>query len=788
MLQFLIYTVTTHREWTHFDVMTINISTWGNMRPRLKDRELEVLALMAERQSNQEIADTLGIGYETVRWYARHIYEKLHVSNRKEAATKAIELGLLETQDSTETQSSTAQFNQPPHQLSSFVGRAEHLTYIQELLKTNRLITLVGTGGTGKTRLAIEVTKHVKPLFPDGIIFIDLTTINDPKDIPELIADALRIPPREHNVIDHLAQSISSKQVLLFVDNMEHVMDGVMYLHEILTTTNTPKMLVTSREVLNLHGEQVYDIPPLMLDISGNDDIPEAVDLFVQRAQQLKSSFTLTADNQENIQWICKRVDGLPLAIELLATHIRFFSPSQLRQNLDNQMTLPASRRRDIPDRHRTITNTIDWSYQLLSDSEKALFAQLSIFRGGASLEAIQAICKSTGDVLEDLARLLEKSMVRQTDDSLDEPRFSMLETLQAYAYSKLEAAGAIHALSQQHAQYYAGFVEHAATHLRRTHQEYWFTKLDIEYSNIKQALRWAIDNKEAIIAIQMVTHLRDYWWYQGKHRDGWYWVQAGLHLIDTIPAGLLAKFYLTASYTAYYRQEIDLARDYGLRSYSLYESLGDVGGMGWTLTLTKVGTELADDARLTLFEETLALLHRAEDEIGITFKLNSYALYLMARGAYDEAIEKFRQCLTMTQRIGERRREAIVQICLGEIALRQQQIASAREYFYAGLSLSQQLNFTYQLHDALWMCIIVFIEFDDIESATQLWGAASNQKFLTGQDIYPDQLQLVNPYINQLEAEQVASSHIQQRYDNGYQMFLDDAVDFALATLKALS
>ncbi len=758
------------------------------MYTSLKDRELEILELMAERLSNREIAERLTIGVETVRWYARHIYSKLHVSGRREAVAKAIELEILNQSGENSSEIVDTYHNNLPQRLSSFVGRQSHLDAVLKLIQQHRLITLLGTGGTGKTRLSIEIANHAQNIFTDGIYFVDLTKITDVDDIPTVIAESLGLTGKMDDIVAHIIHFLSSKQILLLLDNVEHVVDGSAIVGDLLSKSKHLTVLTTSREVLNLEGEYVYHVPPLSLDATFLGIASEAVELFVQRAQQQRATFQLTDANRDDIQTICQLVDGLPLAIELLSVHVRLFSPKQLREKLAQHMAIPSSRQRNIPERHRNLTNTIDWSYQLLSKREQRLFVQLSVFQSGASLAAIQAIYDDTENLFDDLSALLDKSMILQIDDVMNEPRFIMLMTLQAYAREKLERMDDYRAVQSRHARYFMGLVEQAVLHLRSQNQSWWFRKLDLEYNNLTKAMSWSLAGYEPETGVRLVAGLRDYWWYQGIADKSWRWVQAAMEYQDDVDASYRANLYLTAGNLAYFRGDKQSCRAYGALALSTYQSLGDRRGIAWSSNFPAIDVGNALDVRIQANRKTIALMRDIDDMSGLTNMLNVLGLLLTEAQAYDEAVEAFEECLDISRQIKEVRREAIVIGCLAEIALLRQQYDKAIKLFYESFDLGKRLEFPFHMHDLFWMCIVLLVEIKQINAAMVLFGAARAREHSTGQSIFPFQTQYLILPFDHLDTLRQDDRGLQQAYDTGYMLSLNEAVDYALDVLNDLS
>jgi len=339
-----------------------------------------------------------------------------------------------------------------PLQLTSFVGREEEIAEVRRLLGQTRLLTLTGAGGTGKSRLALQVAGELLAELRDGVFFVDLSSVTDPALVPSIVAKTLRVPevagrPLLEAVKDHLRD----KQLLLVVDNFEQVADAGPVLEELLGAAPTLTVMVTSRVVLSLRGEQEYVVPPL--DLPDPERLPdvrtlgrfEAVRLFSERAQAVRPEFRVTEANAAAVAEITARLDGLPLAIELAATRTKVLTPEQILPRLQQRLSILTSGARTLPERQRTLRGAMAWSHDLLDAAERRWFARLSVFAGGWTLESAEAVCDPRGvglDALEGLTSLVDQSLVRRTDPADRRPRFSMLETIREFGQEQLAAGG----------------------------------------------------------------------------------------------------------------------------------------------------------------------------------------------------------------------------------------------------------------------------------------------------------------------------------------------------------
>jgi predicted ATPase len=376
-----------------------------------------------------------------------------------------------------------------PTPLTSLIGREQEVAAAYDLLLRPevRLVTLTGPGGVGKTHLGLQIASDLLNDFANGVCFIPLTTISDPDLVVPTIAQELGVKEiGDQALLDLLKAFLRDKQLLLLLDNFEQVLVAAPRLSELLVACPHLKILVTSRAVLHLHGEYEFPVLPLALPdlkhFSKSEDLTQyaAVALFLERARAVKPDFQVTATNAHAIAQICVHLDGLPLAIELAAARIKLLPPRTLLGRLERRLSVLTSEAQDVPARQQTLRNTIEWSYNLLVAQEQRLFRRLSVFIGGCTLQAIEAICAAPGDgegagqVLDNVASLLDKSLLQRTEQGEDEPRLGMLETIREYALERLTASGEAEATRQAHAVYYLALAEEAKAELSGPQQAVW--------------------------------------------------------------------------------------------------------------------------------------------------------------------------------------------------------------------------------------------------------------------------------------------------------------------------
>ena len=404
--------------------------------------------------------------------------------------------------------------NNLPLQATPLIGREREVVAVCERLRGSetRLLTLLGPGGTGKTRVGLQAAAELVDDFDDGVFFVPIATITDPELVAPTIARVLGLseggaqPPEES-----LQGYLRERQTLLLLDNLEQVIESAPVLDGLLSAAPELKILATSRTPLGLYGEQEFPVPPLSLP--DPESLPplenlanyEAIGLFLERARAVRPEFSLTQENAPAVVEICERLDGLPLAIELAAARIKLLPPRVLLERLGNRLKLLTGGARNLPERQRTLRNAIEWSYGLLEEGEKMLFGRLGVFSGGATLEAMEAVCDARGDLPADVfdgaSSLLDKSLLRQEEGAGGEPRFVMLETIHEFANAKLEGSGEAEAVRRAHAEYFLALAEEAEPMLWGPEQGTWLERLEPEHDNMRAALSWAIERGEASLA-----------------------------------------------------------------------------------------------------------------------------------------------------------------------------------------------------------------------------------------------------------------------------------------------
>ena len=540
-----------------------------------------------------------------------------------------------------------------PAQLTPLIGREQEVAAVCTLLRRPevRLVTLTGTGGVGKTRLALQVATDLMDDFANGVCFIPLASIGDPELVVPTIARTLELKEiGQQSLPDLLKAYLQDEHLLLLLDNFEQVVTAAPKLLELLANCPYLKLLVTSRAVLHVSIEYDFPIPPLALpDLK---KLPEsqvlarcaAVALFIQRAQAIKPDFHITDANASCIAAICTRLDGLPLAIELAAARTNLLPPHALLARLEHRLHLLTSGARDVPARQRTLRNTLEWSYTLLDAAEQRLFRRLSVFAGGCTLDALEAIYTALGDaagqILDRVASLIDNSLLQQTEQEGEEPRLVMLETIREYGLEALATSGEMEVTLQAHAIYYLQLAEQGGPNLIGVEQQRWCNRLEREHANLQAALHWSIERKEAELTLRLSDAL---WWFWLTHNhlsEGRQWLEKALSggegRVTSVRANVLNVLGLLLLNQGDYEQ----AERRCAESVALYRELGDTVGIAWPLHhLALVALDQGEYTRAhSLFEECLTRFSEAGDKIGRAYSLCHLALLYNEQGEYEKA------------------------------------------------------------------------------------------------------------------------------------------------------
>jgi predicted ATPase/class 3 adenylate cyclase len=555
-----------------------------------------------------------------------------------------------------------------PAEVSSFIGREDELTAIASLLASTRLLTLIGPGGTGKTRLALQVGARMEAAFADGVYFVDLAPLAEPELVAPTIAHSLGVTDQAAgSIVDQLAAHLASREVLLVLDNFEHLLAGVGTLDRLLAAAPRVKALVTSRAALNLYGEQTFDVPPLDLpDLSGAADpdalsANESIALFVDRARAASSSFRLTPESAGAVAEICVRLDGLPLAIELAASRVRLLEPAQILARIRQHLPALAEGPRNVPDRQRTLRGAIDWSVRLLESGVQTFFARLAVFEGGCTLEAAAAVCNPGDELVLDtfdgLASLVDHSLLRRLDAS-GVSRFRMLETIHEYGRDTLEAEGDLDQIAGRHLAFYRDLALTAETerYFLRGQQLYWLDRFEHEHDNIRAALRWALETRAAEDGLHLAAATWRFWLQRGYIREARPVLEALLALEPDRVSIARSKAYSALGGIYYWLADIEPTERAYESALALARRLGDLEREAEALYDWAFVPVMRSDVpeAIRRFEASIAVATQVDRADLVAQNQSALGIMLARQGQPEAALEMLEQALAHG-RIGDR-------------------------------------------------------------------------------------------------------------------------------------
>jgi predicted ATPase/transcriptional regulator with XRE-family HTH domain len=573
------------------------------------------------------------------------------------------------------------------------------------------LLTLLGSGGVGKTRLALAVAAALVDMYADGVVFVDLAALRDHTLVPATIAHALAVrESSRRGSIEQLLAYLRDRQMLLVLDNFEHLLEARTLVLELLQQCPRLALLITSRAPLRLQGERRVVVGPLSTPAVEDDDSPAAiasspaVQLFAERARATAAEFSLTANNAATVASICRRLDGLPLAIELAAARVRQLTPATLLGRLEPRLALLTGGGPDLPQRQQTLRATLEWSAELLQPSERAVFQRLAVFAGGWSVEAAEAVATDADlaeeDVLDALQALVDSSLIHRSDDRTAEPRFVMLETVREYALEQLEAHQEAAQRSRRHAAYFLTLAEQAEPELRGADQRSWFDRLDRELGNLRVALAWARSAGDLELGLRLANALSVFYEERGHVREGAEWLDTLVQMLSTGDAPphlapLRARALATAAWLEFFLGDYERAAPLAQQSLAQWRKLGQVGNSPVALNvLAYVARRDGDLVRQdALFRESLALSRAQGDTHGTAEVLSWLGTQQRAAGDLDGATALLDESLQLYRTTGTLGGIAYVLLHLGGVARARHDAARAQMLFTESMELYASLG-----------------------------------------------------------------------------------------------
>jgi predicted ATPase len=684
-------------------------------------------------------------------------------------------------------------FQSLPAAPNALIGREKCLEHITGMLKSpnNRMITLFGPGGIGKTRLAIESARRIENHFRDGVAFIPLAPVRDPKLVAETICYNLGIKVSAGNTLDSLKIYLQDKHFLLLLDNFEQIVDAASIIDDLLFAAPNLKILVTSRERLSLSFEQVVAVPPLQDSFKNNDkgvtdQLPPAVELFINRAKSIQPDFEMTDQNRDKIFQICHCLEGLPLAIELAAGQINLLSPQLLLQKLDHRLDVLKGNFRDIPDRQKTIRKTIEWSFDLLTETEQDLLLRISLFNAGCTLQAIEFIGADLGeDVMMLLDSLLNKSLLSKQDEEM-QVRFQMFESVREFAVEKIKAQNKLESLQLKQADFYLASLHAFKLQKNKVDQSVALSMMEKEHPNIRQVMDFLLQKNELIKLTQIAWNLWLFWWVNAHTKEGYSWLikaweqyKKGTLVFDDKTLCLLATNVGIMSF---------LQRDFASYTDALEKNLECVKGQDddelvatALLIAGVVATILKQYEKSDQYLQTSLAKYK---KIGLTTGI-SLALSGLGRNAIyagnkiKEAKEYYRQSIALAK---EDRNEISVIICLSGFALCEvmEKSSDAKNYLRESILLSQSLHFYEALAWSLEIWALVSINENKFTHAVTLLGAVNHLRVSTHMPVWDDLEAIIDQAKDQIQ-QSMPTDMFMDSWNAGSKMNIDQMVGFAM-------
>jgi predicted ATPase/DNA-binding SARP family transcriptional activator/DNA-binding CsgD family transcriptional regulator len=806
-------------EEAHQQLMTLYITT-GQRYQAL--RQYQHLRDILHRELDVEPSTTVQRLYHEIQ-AGRIAAEQQYLPNGSQAGKKAL---MPDHDGGTQTSLPAMAVEQSnlPHALTSFIGREQEMSEIGSLLQQGRLLTIIGAGGSGKTRLAIQTAASLAASFADGVRLVELAGLTEPSLVPQTIAAALEMhEAAECPLLESLTEVLRSKHLLLLLDNCEHLVEACAKIaHVLLQACPQLHILATSRQALGLMGETVWRIPAL--HVPDPERLPpfeqllryDAVRLFLDRAAAIRSDFALTPENAAPVVQLCRRLDAMPLAIELAAARVNVLSIDQLAARLDDALALLVTGNRTALRRQQTLRATYDWSYALLSEQEQLLFRQLSVFAAGWSLEAAEQVCAENATVFDLLAQLVDKSLVIVMERG-GQARYMLLETLRQYGAEQLSAAGETQEAHRRYLKWYLALAEAAEPEFNGPNMESWIERLELEHDNLRAALSQAHKNGESEDELRLAGALWQFWSVCGYLSEGRRSLEMALKADQSRheqrnerQMAARAKALRGASVLAHMQSDSRAAITLAEESLMCYRTLGDLDGSARALNnVGIVALKQGDYSRAeAACRESLALAREAKNESLIAIVLNNLGAIAADLDDYSGATSYYEESLAKCRALGDSQGTAMTLMNLGEIALKQNDFLKASSFYHDGLHLSWKLGIkeliAYALEGlagassatsaqalAISQQDIYQSESAPIYYAAQLWGAAQALRSALNAPLPPAD---AANHERQLAAARAQSDEtaFARAWEEGRAMPLEQAITMALgqeiATAASLS
>jgi predicted ATPase/class 3 adenylate cyclase len=696
-----------------------------------------------------------------------------------------------------ELRSLEARPNNLPVQLTSFLGRETELASLGRLLDEARLVTLTGPGGTGKTRLATQVAAERLSRYGDGAFFVDLAPIADPSLVPSAIAASAGIrEAADRPLATTLAEELRDREMLLVLDNFEHVTEAAPVVADLLAAARRLRALVTSRTVLHLSGEREFPVPPLAVPDPAR--LPpltelstfEGVTLFVERAQAARPDFAVTDESWPTVAAIVAKLDGLPLAIELAAAKTRALDPPQIYSRLGDRLAFLAGGPRDAPSRQRALRETIAWSHDLLEPGEQTLFRRLSVFAGGWTLDAAAAVCRPSElglDELTGIETLLDQSLIRRAEGRAGEQRFAMLETIREFAAERLADGHEAEDVARRHAEHFTAFAEQLEPELTQSAGA--VDQMEHDHDNLRAALAWAIDRDEADISLRLAYATWRFWQLRSHLREGRMWFDRLLALpAAAARTGARAKGLTGAAGIAYWQNDYPSATAWYEEAESIYREIGDRHGVADAIynlgsmaairgDMEAVGAAFAEGKILARDLGDAGLLLRFLEAEGYTAFMSDDLE--TARTVLDEA-------LAMAEASDDAFAVATSHHTVGQVARLQGRLDDAAVHYRSAIAVASRIGDTVALTEPLQGLAAVLIAGDDPETGLRLLGANAGIRERAGGGPPPEYLRLGDPFT--VARERLGDDRYEATWEAGRALSVEEAIAEALGPVAPRS
>jgi non-specific serine/threonine protein kinase len=694
-----------------------------------------------------------------------------------------------------------------PLQLTRFIGRDAELTELQPLIRSERLLTLTGSGGIGKTRLALELGATTRKAFPDGVWLIDLAPLGQPELVAQAVAEPLGVRAEADVPVQQaLLEFLRTREPLLVIDNCEHLIDACATLAEaILRACPSVHILATSREPLHIAGETAWRVPSLALPDTSAQAAHrllefEAVRLFADRALA-SAGLVVSEGNAGAVARVCEQLDGIPLAIELAAARSGVLSVEQIATRLDNRFRLLVGGRRTAPARQQTLRATIDWSYELLPVAERRLLNCLSVFAGGWTLEAAERVGAVGGhtphdEVFELLARLVDKSLVQAEPGAAGHLRYRLLESVRAYAHERLLESGEAPAALRGHCAYFGELAEQAEVRLLwGAGGLEWLARLDRELPNLRAALAWSLsDDAEPDWGLSLAHRLGHYWYTRADRAEGRAWLKRALALVptpapdaDAAAATDWAWAVLWAGGLAHGQSDYVEASRMVTQALETFRRLEDRRGVGWGFSflgnVARARSELTQAA--AYFEQAIAAFRATPEEVNVILPLAALGFTVCLLGDQPRASQLLQESVGLARETDSMGRLAIASIYLGQVAFLQGDLERATAALQEALGLFREWDSAWGMAECLEGLAVVAAAEGRFERAARLLGAAARLRQAIGAPVHPvdraDHERAVAASEATLGAHAYASA-----WDAGQAMSIDDVIELAVAASRS--